>query len=60
MQTLEEELTVIEWRFDQLVRIGFSRDGAAAVAAQFEVDLHQAAELVANGCPPELALRILL
>lgn len=60
MQTLDEELSVIEWRFDQLVRIGFDRDGAAAAAAQFEVDLHRIVDLVANGCPPELALRILL
>jgi hypothetical protein len=60
MQTLEEELAVIEWRFDQLVRSGYDTDGAAAVAAQFEVDLHRAAELIANGCPRELALRILL
>lgn len=60
MQTLEEELTVIEWRFDQLMRLGFDRDEAVAVAAQFDVDLHQAAELVAKGCSTELALRILL
>jgi hypothetical protein len=60
MQTLEEEVAVIEWRFDQLVRSGFDVDGAAAVAAQFEVDVHRAAELVENGCAPELALRILL
>jgi hypothetical protein len=60
MQTLEEEVAVIEWRFDQLVRSGYDIDGAAAVAAQFEVDLHRAAGLIANGCPPELALRILL
>jgi len=60
MQTLEDEVAVIEWRFDQLVRSGYDTDGAAVVAAQFEVDLHRAAELIANGCPPELALRILL
>lgn len=60
MQTLEEEVAVIEWRFDQLVRSGYDTDGAVAVAAQFEVDLHRAAELIVNGCSPELALRILL
>ena len=60
MQTLDEDLTVIAWRFDQLMRSGYDTDEAVAVAAQFEVDLHQAEELVVNGCPPALALRILL
>jgi len=58
--TLVEEEAVMEWRFDQLVRSGYDVDAAAAVAAHFEVDLHRAEELLANGCSAELALRILL
>ena len=58
--TIDEEFMVIEWRFDQLTRSGYDAGGAAAVAAQFEIDLHRAADLVAGGCSPELALRILL
>jgi hypothetical protein len=60
MKTLEEEIAVVEWRFATLTRSGYDVDGAAAIAARFEIDLHCAADLVTRGCPPDLALRILL
>jgi hypothetical protein len=60
MTMLEEELAVVEWRFATLTRSGYDVDGAAEIASRFEIDLHRAAELVTRGCPPELALRILL
>ena len=51
---------IIAWRLEQLTRIGYSELAAAALAASAEVDLHLAVDLVARGCPPSLAVRILL
>ena len=44
------------WR--SCTRLGIPRPLAEAVAAN--VDWHQIAKLVGRGCPPRLALRILL
>ena len=57
---IDEAAEVLAWRFDALCRSGFDLDAAAVLAANVEVDLHQAVELVGRGCPPELATRILL
>ena len=51
---------MLAWRFDALCRSGFDLDAAAVLAANVEVDLHRAIELVGRGCPPELAARILI
>jgi hypothetical protein len=58
-EQLNEPGRVLAWRVSRLVRAGYSDDGAAALASS-AVDLHSAVELVERGCPPELALRILL
>jgi hypothetical protein len=57
---IDEAAEVLAWRFDALCRTGFDLDAAAVLAANVEVDLHQAIELVRRGCSPELASRILL
>jgi hypothetical protein len=57
----ESELDrIVRWRSEELERAGYSPDGAAALAARLEIDLHDATELVRRGCPPDIALRILL
>jgi len=57
---IETELDRVErWRTAELMRVGFPGDDAVALAARFEVDLHDAIEIVHRGCPPALALRIL-
>jgi hypothetical protein len=45
-----------DWRVEQLRRLGFP----AGLAERFAllVDWHEIAELVARGCPPNLALEI--
>jgi hypothetical protein len=48
------------WRAEELVRAGYDPDAAFELAAQRDVDLHAALDLVARGCPPPLAARILL
>lgn len=55
------ELDKIEaWRRERLEWAGYPPDAAAELARRHDVDLHRAANLVLEGCPPEVALRILL
>jgi hypothetical protein len=51
---------VIAWRREQLGSRGYGEFEAMLLAHHVEVDLHQAIDLAGRGCPPELALRILL
>jgi hypothetical protein len=51
---------VAGWRLEQLLHAGYAREAATALAARRDVDLHVAIRLLAKGCPPETALRILL
>ena len=55
-----EQERVERWRAEELERAGYGAGSAARIAARFDIDLHLAAELVARGCPEELALQILL
>jgi hypothetical protein len=54
-----DELNVRHWRLEQFIRLGFD-DLRAALLAESAVDLAQARRLVALGCPPETASRILI
>jgi hypothetical protein len=55
-----EEERVLAWRESELVRAGFHPDDAFELACRPDVDLHQAIDLIARGCSPPTALRILL
>jgi hypothetical protein len=55
-----EEERVFEWRLEELFRAGFPDVLAVELAGSRDVDLHRALDLVACGCPPETAARILL
>ena len=55
-----EQTAVLEWRFSQLAKSGYGIDDAIVLATNTDVDLHLASDLVARGCPPALALQILL
>ncbi len=57
---VDEAAEVLAWRFDALCRSGYDLDAAAVIAANVEVDLHDAVDLVRRGCSPELAARILI
>lgn len=50
---------VASWRRDQLVRAGFALPAARRLARDPRYDLHSLLELVARGCSPDLAVRIL-
>jgi hypothetical protein len=51
---------VEQWRLASLERAGYDMESAAVLAASHEVDLHAAVTLLEQGCPVDLALRILL
>jgi hypothetical protein len=51
---------IIRWRTDELRRAGYNDRAALLLALHTEVDLHLAARLLTQGCPPKVALRILL
>jgi hypothetical protein len=58
---VETELERVErWRAEELMRAGFDPNAAVQLAARLDVDLHAAVSMLENGCPAELALRILL
>lgn len=57
---LETEADRIEgWRLRCLLDAGYPVQLAEHIAKDFAVDLHQAVELLAAGCAPELAEAIL-
>jgi hypothetical protein len=55
-----EEQRVEGWRSEVLERAGYDGPSAAVLARRRDVDLHRAVELVQHGCPPAIALKILL
>ena len=58
---IRDETELVEaWRAEQLELAGYGAAAAAELAARQEVDLHTAVEMLSHGCPPELALKILL
>ncbi len=61
LNTIETESERVErWRTEALVKVGFDLDAAKELAARPDVDLHRAIALVESGCPPELAVEILI
>jgi hypothetical protein len=53
------QANVTSWRRDRLVEAGFALPLACRLARDPRYDLHALIELVEQGCPPDLALRIL-
>ena len=66
MSAAEAEITETEnerverWRTEVLERVGYDLVSAHAIASRTDIDLHRAIKLIEEGCPPEVALRILL
>jgi hypothetical protein len=55
-----EQERIERWRAEELERAGFEASAASLLATRADVDLHDAIDLLRNGCEPELALQILL
>ena len=49
---------VDDWRFQQLLAAGWPEQQAVVLAANHDVDLHQACELLDRGCDADLAWQI--
>jgi hypothetical protein len=62
LEVLEETESerVLRWRVAELRRAGYVEREAVKLAMCGDVDLHDAAKLLAQGCPSQTALRILL
>ncbi len=60
LQERTERDVVEAWRFEELMRAGYPEPAAAAIAQRFDIDLHWAASLLRQGCPPEIAVAILI
>jgi len=58
--TETERERVEHWRAEELVRAGYDPSDAVALAARHDIDLHLAVELVAQGCPHDTAIDILI
>jgi hypothetical protein len=59
-EPVTEDDRVIHWRVDELERAGFAPQDVLRLALDPNVDLHLAVDLVAQGCPHHVALRILV
>jgi hypothetical protein len=59
-KNVPEERCVALWRFGQLLKAGYGRRPASALARRRDVDLHLAVRLRQARCPVDTALRILL
>jgi len=51
---------VERWRAEVLEKVGYDPASAIELAVRADIDLHRAIQLVEQGCPPELAVRILV
>ncbi len=50
---------ILSWRLEQLTLAGYGLREAKLLARRSDIDLHQATDLIRNGCPSELAVAIL-
>lgn len=55
-----EQERIEQWRSEELERAGYPVRAARQLAAQQDVDLHIAVDLLRQGCSVEIALQILL
>jgi hypothetical protein len=55
----DDQDLIVRWRTSRLREAGFDLQIAEALARDCAYDLHAVLRLVDDGCPPELAARIL-
>lgn len=51
---------IVRWRQAELERAGYHHDLAELLAGCLDVDLHQAVDMIQQGCAPSTAVLILL
>ena len=60
IETGSERAKVESWRLHVLIEAGYPLPLAEKIAAALDADLHEAVELVHQGCDPRTAAEILL
>jgi hypothetical protein len=55
----DEATEILRWRLEQLERAGYTSEIAITIAEDDGIDLHDACDLVARGCPEHTAFLIL-
>jgi hypothetical protein len=60
VQERADDDVVRRWRFEELLRAGYTIPDALELALRSDIDLHWAASLVRRGCPSSTAARIAL
>ena len=58
VQHLVTDLAVRSWRYESLLRAGFTASQSETVAADAGIDVHWLIDLTEKGCPHETACRI--
>lgn len=58
MYDVSDDVLVERWRLEQFERMGFGHS-ASSLLHEWQVDLHEAQDLIAKGCPPHVAIQIL-
>jgi hypothetical protein len=54
---LDDDLTVLRWRTERLVALGYELQEAAFLAIS-QIDVHELERLIGSGCAPATAVRI--
>jgi hypothetical protein len=54
---LDDDLTVLRWRTERLLALGYELREAAFLAIS-QIDVHELERLIGSGCPPATAVRI--
>jgi hypothetical protein len=54
---LDDDLTLVAWRTERLLALGYELREAAFLAIA-QIDIHELERLIAKGCPPATAVRI--
>ena len=54
---LDDDLTVLGWRTERLLALGYDLRQAARLAIS-QIDVHELERLIGSGCPPATAVRI--
>jgi hypothetical protein len=56
-RSLDDDLTVLCWRTERLIALGYELREAAYLAIS-DVDVYELERLIGKGCPAETAVRI--
>lgn len=59
IQICDEAVRILQWRRDELFRGGYPDEWALSLSFSKTVDIHRACDLLRQGCPVSVAVKIL-